>query len=79
MRPLSDSLVSGGVALDRLWSGSPDLSGRGRQEMWRNWTTAQILVGGRTERPGGLHRTQRQPLSCVSTVTLQSPPQSQKK
>jgi len=59
-------LVADGTALVRLWGGHTDCSRGRQQELRRNRSAPQVLVGRRTAWPAGLHRTEWQRLSRVS-------------
>lgn len=59
-------LVADGIALARLCGGHTECSSGRQQELRRNRSAPQVLVGRRTAWPAGLHRTEWQRLSRVS-------------
>jgi hypothetical protein len=59
-------LVADGIALARVWGSHTDCSRGRQQELRRNRSAPQVLVGRRTAGPAGLHRTEWQRLSRVS-------------
>ena len=65
-------LVADGVAMAALWRRDADDSDRRQQEVRRDRSAAEVLVGRRTAGPAGLRRTDWRRLSCVSRPSLGS-------